>query len=140
MKLSLNFLRDYIDFDVDVKTLAEDMTRVGNEYDEAGKLITATNLVIGKIIECKNTCETGEEEKCSVCYEDKIECKSCNIGYKLVNGKCRPDFYIKAIYQVNSPGDIVQLYNSDRKEYVSQLIIGTDIITSQKKYEYQLYH
>ena len=35
MKLSTNFLKDYIDIDVDVKQLAEDMTRVGNEYDSA---------------------------------------------------------------------------------------------------------
>ena len=39
MKLSTNFLKDYVDIDVDVKTLAEDMTRVGNEYDFAGHLI-----------------------------------------------------------------------------------------------------
>ena len=37
MKLSTNFVKDYIDIDVDVKTLAEDMTRVGNEYDLAQK-------------------------------------------------------------------------------------------------------
>ena len=49
----------------------------------------------GKIIECKNTCETGPGEKCLTCYEDKIACKSCNTGYKLVDGKCRPDFLIE---------------------------------------------
>ena len=52
LKLSTNFVKDYIDIDVDVKTLAEDMTRVGNEYDSAEKLINATKLVIGEIIEC----------------------------------------------------------------------------------------
>lgn len=52
MKLSTNFLKDYIDIDVDVKTLAEDMTKVGNEYDSAEKLINATNLTIGEIKEC----------------------------------------------------------------------------------------
>lgn len=46
MKLSKNFVKDYIDLDVDIKTLAEDMTRVGNEYEEASRLIDATNLVI----------------------------------------------------------------------------------------------
>ena len=35
MKLSTNFVKDYVDIDVDVKQLAEDMTRVGNEYDSA---------------------------------------------------------------------------------------------------------
>ena len=33
MKLSTNFVKDCVDIDVDVKQLAEDMTKVGNEYD-----------------------------------------------------------------------------------------------------------
>ena len=53
MKLSKNFVKDYVDIDVDIKTLAEDMTRVGNEYDSAEKLINATHLVIGEVIECE---------------------------------------------------------------------------------------
>ena len=35
MKLSTNFVKDYVDVDVNLKQLAEDMTRVGNEYDSA---------------------------------------------------------------------------------------------------------
>ena len=54
MKLSTNFLKDYVDIDVDVKTLAEDMTRVGNEYDYAGKFIDATNLIVGELKNVKN--------------------------------------------------------------------------------------
>lgn len=46
MILSKNFLKDYVDIDVDIKKLAEDMTNIGNEYDEARKLITAKGLVI----------------------------------------------------------------------------------------------
>ena len=53
MKLSTNFLKEYVDVDVDVKTLAEDMTRVGNEYDLARKFINATKLVIGEIKTCE---------------------------------------------------------------------------------------
>ena len=51
MKLSINFLKDYIDLDedIDVKKLAEDMTNAGNEYDEATKLINATKLIIGEV-------------------------------------------------------------------------------------------
>ena len=30
MKLSTNFVKDYVDVDVNLKQLAEDMTRVGN--------------------------------------------------------------------------------------------------------------
>jgi len=46
MILSKNFLKDYVDIDVDIKKLAEDMTGIGNEYDQAGKLINATGLTI----------------------------------------------------------------------------------------------
>lgn len=46
MILSKNFVKDYVDIDVDIKTLAEDMTGIGNEYDEAKKLVDAKGLVI----------------------------------------------------------------------------------------------
>lgn len=52
MKLSRKFVSDYVDIDVDTKTLAEDMTSIGNEYDSCGKLVPATNLVIGEVLEC----------------------------------------------------------------------------------------
>ena len=67
MKLSTNFLKDYVDIDVDVKTLAEDMTRVGNEYDYAGKLIEATGLVIGEIKSCE---EHPDSDHLHVCMVD----------------------------------------------------------------------
>ena len=53
MKLSTNFVKDYVDIDVDIKTLAEDMTKAGNEYDVAEDFINATNLVVGEVIECE---------------------------------------------------------------------------------------
>lgn len=54
MLLSRKFVSDYIDIpeDEDIKSLALKLTDVGNEFDSAEKLITATNLVIGEIIEC----------------------------------------------------------------------------------------
>lgn len=52
MILSTNFLKDYLDIDFDttdkIHELAENMTKVGNEYDSAKKLIDATNLTIGE--------------------------------------------------------------------------------------------
>ena len=66
MKLSTNFVKDYVDIDVDVKTLAEDMTRVGNEYDSAGKLINATKLVIGEVIECVEHPDSDHLHLCKV--------------------------------------------------------------------------
>ena len=66
MKLSTNFLKDYVDIDVDLKTLAEDMTKVGNEYDSAGRLINATNLVIGEIKECEEHPDSDHLHVCQV--------------------------------------------------------------------------
>ena len=89
MKLSTNFVKDYIDIDVDTKTLAEDMTRVGNEYDSVENLINATKLTIGKVIECK---EHPDSDHLHVCKVDvgteilDIVCGATNVreGLKVI--------------------------------------------------------
>ena len=72
MKLSTNFVKDYVDIDVDVKTLAEDMTNVGNEYDEAGKLLNATKLVIGEVLECEEHPDSDHLHVCKVNVENEV--------------------------------------------------------------------
>ncbi|MBR2743846.1 MAG: phenylalanine--tRNA ligase subunit beta [Clostridia bacterium] len=68
MILSRNFVKDYIDLDdsLDIKTIGEDMTRVGNEYDEARKFIDCTNLVIGEIIDCAEHPDSDHLHVCKV--------------------------------------------------------------------------
>ena len=66
MKLSINFVKDYIDIDADVNKLAEDMTNVGNEYDSAEKLINATNLVVGEVLECEMHPDSDHLHVCKV--------------------------------------------------------------------------
>ncbi len=78
MKLSKNFVKDYVDIkDVDIKTLAEDMTRVGNEYDSAEKLVPATKLIIGEVLECKEHPDSDHLHVCKV-----------NIGNEVLNIVC----------------------------------------------------
>ena len=77
MKLSTNFVKDYVDIDVDVNTLAEDMTRVGNEYDEAGKLLNASKLIIGEVVECKMHPDSDHLHVCKV-----------NVGSEVLNIVC----------------------------------------------------
>ena len=74
MKLSTNFVKDYIDLDknLSVKDIAEAMTKAGNEYDSAQKLINATNLVIGEIKECKMHPDSDHLHLCKVDVGDKI--------------------------------------------------------------------
>ena len=66
MKLSKKFVKEYVDIDVDIKTIAEDMTRVGNEYDSAGKLLNATKLVIGEVKECEMHPDSDHLHVCKV--------------------------------------------------------------------------
>ena len=67
MRLSKNFVNDYIDVkDIDIETLAEDMTRVGNEYDIAKKLVEASNLIIGEVVECEMHPDSDHLHVCKV--------------------------------------------------------------------------
>ena len=66
MKLSTNFLKDYVDVEADLHTLAEDMTKVGNEYDSAENLINATNLTIGEVLECEMHPDSDHLHVCKV--------------------------------------------------------------------------
>ncbi len=105
MKLSKNFVKDYIDIDdVDIKTLAEDMTRVGNEYDSAENLINATNLVVGEVIECVDHPDSDHLHVCKVNVGNEvlqIVCGAPNVrkGLKVIvalDGEVLPgDFKIK---------------------------------------------
>ena len=105
MKLSTNFVKDYVDIDVDLKTLAEDMTGVGNEYDSAEKLINATNLVVGEVIECDMHPDSDHLHVCKVNVGNEvlqIVCGAPNVrkGLKvivaLVGAELPGDFKIKA--------------------------------------------
>lgn len=68
MKLSMNFVKDYVDIDdtISVHDLAEAMTKVGNEYDAAENLINATKLVIGEIKECEKHPDSDHLHICKV--------------------------------------------------------------------------
>ena len=90
-----------------------------------------------KIIKCNNTCETGEEEKCLTCYREKNECKSCNIGYKLVNGKCKIDYALKITYLSTSVNELVTLISAPTSFYsVEKMIIDGKIFTRTKSYNF----
>ena len=89
MKLSTNFLKDYVDIDVDLHTLAEDMTNVGNEYDSAENLINATNLVIGEVISCVMHPDSDHLHVCKVNIGNEVKqivCGAPNVreGLKVI--------------------------------------------------------
>ena len=73
MLLSRKFVKDYLDLDdkLSIEQIANDMTNVGNEYDYCGKLINATNLIVGEVLECNDIPET-HLHSCKVNVGDKV--------------------------------------------------------------------
>ena len=68
MILSRNFIKDYIDLDEKktIQEIAEDMVRVGNEYDSCGPVISATSLVTGEVLEVKMHPDSDHLHLCKV--------------------------------------------------------------------------
>ena len=68
MKLSRNFVKDYIELDdkLSIADIADAMTGVGNEYDYAGSLIDCTNLITGEIVECTDHPDSDHLHCCKV--------------------------------------------------------------------------
>ncbi len=104
MRLSKNFLNDYLDVsDLDIKKIADDMTSVGNEYASCEKFVNATNLVIGKVIECNLHPDSDHLHVCKVDVKDEIldiVCGAPNVreGLKVIvakNGAVLPGGEIK---------------------------------------------
>lgn len=120
MRLSKKFLQDYIDINVDIKTLADDMMRVGNEYETSSKLVDATNLVIGEVIKCEphpnsshlHVClvNIGKEVLQIVCGAPNVK-EGLKVIVSLVGAKLPGNIIIKksVIREVESNGMICSL-------------------------------
>ena len=79
MLLSRKFVSDYIDLDekLTINDIAEAMTNVGNEYDEATKLINCTKLVTGEVLECVDHPDS-----------DHLHCCKVDVGNEVLNIVC----------------------------------------------------
>ena len=67
MKVSKNFLNEFIDIkDIDYKKLADDLVTVGNEYDDYYKMINATGIKVGHVLECEMHPESKVLHVCKV--------------------------------------------------------------------------
>lgn len=103
MKLSRNFVSEYIDIPVDTKTLASDMTSIGNEFDSCGPLLPVSKLVVGEIIDCFDHPNSDHLHICKVDVGTEvlqIICGAPNVrvGLKVIvalNGASLPGGIIK---------------------------------------------
>jgi phenylalanyl-tRNA synthetase beta chain len=94
MKVSVNWLKEYIDLDkVDIKDLSKKMVTVGNELESLKKLVDANNLVVGYVIDKKRHPEADKLSVCLVDVGDKeplqIVCGAPNVdqGQKVIVSK-----------------------------------------------------
>ena len=95
-----------------------------------------TTNVITDIPTNNEYCETGEEEKCKICDENNIKCIDCNIGYKLVDGKCKSDYFIKLVYFTKQKEDKIDIINSVSD--VTHIIIeGKKITPKSTSYQFK---
>jgi phenylalanyl-tRNA synthetase beta chain len=156
MKLSRKFVEDYIDIpeNVTVEQLAEDMTRVGNEYDSAEKLVNSTNLVIGKVLTCEMHPDSDHLHVCTVDVGTEvlnIVCGAPNVkaGQKVIVAKAGAelpgDVKIKKgmIRGQESNGMICALYEIGiDKKFLSEEdkngihILGNDAVVGKDPIEY----
>jgi phenylalanyl-tRNA synthetase beta chain len=79
MLLSRKFVSDYVDLDenLSITDIAEAMTSVGNEYDDASPLINCTKLVTGEVLECVDHPDS-----------DHLHCCKVNVGTEVLNIVC----------------------------------------------------
>ncbi len=93
MKLSKKFLSEYLDTsNIDFNKLALDMTNIGNEFSTCSKLINATNLVIGEVVECMMHPDSDHLHVCKVDIGSEIldiVCGAPNVrkGIKVIVAK-----------------------------------------------------
>ena len=71
------------------------------------------------------------------CYNDINKCEICNIGYNLVNGTCRPDFFIKAVYETVSPGQRIDLIYSTPSHIEHMIIDGVKFTPNSQDYQFE---
>ncbi|MFA5603238.1 MAG: phenylalanine--tRNA ligase subunit beta [Bacilli bacterium] len=104
MKVSKSFLNDYIDIkDKDFSEIANKMVFLGNEFDSLSKISTATDLVVGYVVERSDHPDSNKLNVCKVDIGDgntyQIVCGAPNVdaGQKVIVAKVGSTL----------PGDIV---------------------------------
>ena len=89
-----------------------------------------------RIKSCIKKCQTGKEEKCLTC-NSKMECSSCNPGYKLEEGKCIINYSFKAKYKTNRQKQNINLINKKYADNIVELIIDNQKVNSSYNHTFK---
>ena len=67
MKLSKKFVSEYTSLEkIDFQEYADQMLKLGNEYESIKKLVSATKLITGEVTSCENHPESDHLHLCKV--------------------------------------------------------------------------
>ena len=139
MKVSYKWLKDFVDLsDIDPYELADRLTNSGLEVEETYPVASGTNLVIGKILECKDHPDSDHLKVTKVDIGDEVldivcGAPNCREGLKVIVAKVGaklPGGEIKAgkIRGVVSNGMLCSLteLGVDRKQLTDYQINGIE--------------
>lgn len=92
MKVSLNWLKEYVDFEMDLESLKERFSTQSQEVDSAYRMVEATNLVVGYTKTCVKHPDADKLSVCEVDVKDEvlqIICGAPNVaaGQKVIVAK-----------------------------------------------------
>ena len=95
------------------------------------------SLIENEIItSCEYPCDDDPEKKCLSC-ENENKCNICDIGYKLIDGKCLINYSIKAVYYSNEGNNNIQLINNTYEQYILEMIVDGNKTTPTYNYTFQ---
>ena len=75
-----------------------------------------------------------DKENCLVYDSIKKECSKCNLGYKLVNGKCKVNYSFKATYYSNSKNKTINLINPKYIKDIIEMSLNNESIPISSNY------
>ena len=89
MRVSTNWLKDYVDIDVTLNELADKMLQVGNEVESLSKISDSSMLVVGYVVNRENHPDSGHLNICDVNLGDEVKrivCGASNVdaGQKVI--------------------------------------------------------
>jgi len=152
MKISINWLKDYVDLDNNYKILEDKFNLMSQEVESLTKLVNATNLVIGHVVTCEKHPEADKLQITTVNIgEDSLSqiiCGAPNVakGQKVIVAKVGSvlpgDFKIKKakIRGVESYGMICSLAELGVQDFDSEedgiYVLGEDAVPGNCPLEY----
>ncbi len=129
MKVSMQWLRDYVDINEDIETIAQAFTLHSQEVEYTKKLVSATKLVIGHVINCEPHPDADKLRVCTVDVGDEtltIVCGAENVA--------KGQFVIVAKVGAILPGDFEIKDATIRGVASSGMICSLDELGIEHKY------